>query len=66
MPRTSVLVAGAGPTGLALACDLQRRGIDAHVVEKLERPAITTRGLGIQPRGRLILDRLMAAGVILR
>ena len=66
MPRTSVLVAGAGPTGLALACDLRRRGIDAQVVEKLERPAITTRALGIQPRGRQILDRLMAAGVILR
>jgi NADPH-dependent 2,4-dienoyl-CoA reductase/sulfur reductase-like enzyme len=38
MPRTSVLVAGAGPTGLALACDLRRRGIDAQVAEKLERP----------------------------
>jgi 4,5-epoxidase len=60
MPRTSVLVAGAGPTGLALACDLRRRGIDAQVVEKLERPAITTRALGIQPRGRQILDRLGA------
>jgi 4,5-epoxidase len=60
MLRTSVLVAGAGPTGLALACDLRRRGIDAQVVEKLERPPVTTRALGIQPRGRQILDRLGA------
>jgi 4,5-epoxidase len=60
MRNTSVLIAGAGPTGLALACDLRRRGIDAQVVEKLERPAVTTRALGIQPRGRQILDRLGA------
>jgi 2-polyprenyl-6-methoxyphenol hydroxylase-like FAD-dependent oxidoreductase len=60
MPRTSVLIAGAGPTGLALACDLRRRGIDTEVVEKLERPPVTTRALGIQPRGRQILDRLGA------
>jgi 4,5-epoxidase len=62
MPRTTVLVAGAGPTGLALACDLRRREIDVEVVEKLERPAVTTRALGIQPRGRQILDRLGALG----
>jgi 4,5-epoxidase len=62
MARTSVLVAGAGPTGLALACDLRRRGIDAQVVESLERPPVTTRALGIQPRGRQILDRLGALG----
>ena len=62
MPRTSVLVAGAEPTGLALACDLRRRGIDAEVVEKLERAPVTTRALGIQPRGRQILDRLGALG----
>jgi 4,5-epoxidase len=60
MPRTSVLIAGAGPTRLALACDLRRRGIDAEVIEKLERPPVTTRALGIQPRGRQILDRLGA------
>jgi 4,5-epoxidase len=60
MSRTSVLVAGAGPTGLALACDLRRRAIDAQVVETLERPPVTTRALGIQPRGRQILDRLGA------
>jgi 4,5-epoxidase len=60
--RTSVLIAGAGPTGLALACDLRRRRIDVELVEKLDRPAVTTRALGIQPRGRQILDRLGALG----
>ena len=62
MLRRSVLVAGAGPTGLALACDLRRRAIDAAVVEKLEGPAVTTRALGIQPRSRQILGRLGALG----
>jgi 4,5-epoxidase len=66
MARTSVLVAGAGPTGLALACDLRRRGIDAQVVESLRRPPVTTRALGIQPRGRQILDRLGALGELER
>jgi 2-polyprenyl-6-methoxyphenol hydroxylase-like FAD-dependent oxidoreductase len=27
MTQTDVLVAGAGPTGLTLACDLARRGV---------------------------------------
>ena len=29
-----VLVAGAGPTGLTLACDLARRGVAVRIVEK--------------------------------
>ena len=31
---TAVLVVGAGPTGLTLACDLARRGIAVRVVER--------------------------------
>lgn len=32
--ETSVLIAGAGPVGLALACELGLRGVDCVVVEK--------------------------------
>ncbi len=32
--RTSVLIAGAGPVGLALACELGMRGIDCVLLEK--------------------------------
>src|SRR5580658_4876190 len=55
---TTVLIAGAGPTGLALACDLRLHGVDAQVVDKFDQPPTTTRALGVQPRGRQILDRL--------
>ena len=34
LTSTSVLIAGAGPVGLALACELGLRGIDCLVVEK--------------------------------
>jgi len=60
--RTDVLVVGAGPTGLALACDLRSRGIDVAVIDKAAAPATTSRALGLQPRGSEILARLGALG----
>ncbi|MFD5069547.1 FAD-dependent monooxygenase, partial [Streptomyces sp. NPDC058369] len=33
--ETGVLIVGAGPCGLALACDLARRGVRALVVERV-------------------------------
>jgi 4,5-epoxidase len=62
MAATTVLIAGAGPTGLALACDLRRRGIDTLVIDKADGPSTTSRALGLQPRGREILERLGAIG----
>ncbi|MBV8089702.1 MAG: FAD-dependent monooxygenase, partial [Alphaproteobacteria bacterium] len=62
MRTATVLIAGAGPTGLTLACDLRSRGIDAQVVDKATGPAATSRALGLQPRGREILGRLGALG----
>jgi 2-polyprenyl-6-methoxyphenol hydroxylase-like FAD-dependent oxidoreductase len=32
--RTEVIVAGAGPTGLALACGLRAAGVDVRVLDK--------------------------------
>ncbi|RKS09669.1 3-(3-hydroxy-phenyl)propionate hydroxylase [Nocardiopsis sp. Huas11] len=41
-----VLVVGAGPTGLALACELLRQGIDCRVIDKAaERPTHQARAL---------------------
>lgn len=55
-----VLVVGAGPTGLALACGLLRCGVPVRVVDSAAGPATTSRALGLQPRGIEVLDRLGA------
>lgn len=60
--RTNVVVAGAGPTGLALACGLVGGGVPVRVLDKAGGPARTSRALGLQPRGAEVLDRLGALG----
>jgi 4,5-epoxidase len=57
-----VLVVGAGPTGLALACGLRAAGIEVRVFDEAAGPATTSRALGLQPRGVEVLDRLGALG----
>ncbi|WP_329118234.1 FAD-dependent monooxygenase [Streptomyces sp. NBC_01465] len=63
--ETEVLVVGAGPTGLALAVDLARRGVRALVVEKAEGLFPGSRGKGIQPRTLEVLDDLGVVDEIL-
>jgi 4,5-epoxidase len=55
-----VLIAGAGPTGLTLACGLLADGVAARVVDKAAGPAGTSRALGLQPRGIEVVERLGA------
>ncbi|MCX4776940.1 FAD-dependent monooxygenase [Streptomyces sp. NBC_01264] len=62
MPSTTVVVAGAGPTGLATACGLGAAGVSVRVLDKAPGPAATSRALGLQPRGAEVLDRLGALG----
>lgn len=45
-----VLIAGAGPVGLALALELQRFGIRFRIVEKKPERSKTSKALGLQPR----------------
>jgi 2-polyprenyl-6-methoxyphenol hydroxylase-like FAD-dependent oxidoreductase len=45
-----VLIAGAGPVGLALALELQRFGIRFRIVEKKGERSTTSKALGLQPR----------------
>ncbi|HEX6342441.1 FAD-dependent monooxygenase [Umezawaea sp.] len=57
-----ITVVGAGPTGLALACGLLGAGSRVRVVDGADGPAVTSRALGLQPRGVEVLDRLGALG----
>ncbi|WP_367044486.1 FAD-dependent oxidoreductase [Streptomyces sp. Je 1-332] len=59
---TEVLIVGAGPTGLTLACDLARRGVRALVVEQADALFPGSRGKGIQPRTQEVFDDLGILG----
>ncbi|WP_128382488.1 FAD-dependent oxidoreductase [Streptomyces cavernae] len=56
--ETDVLIVGAGPTGLVLACDLARRGVRCLLVERAGRLFPGSRGKGIQPRTMEVFDDL--------
>jgi 2-polyprenyl-6-methoxyphenol hydroxylase-like FAD-dependent oxidoreductase len=55
---TEVLIVGAGPTGLTLACLLARRGVDLRIIDASPTPPAGSRGKGLQPRSLELLDDL--------
>src|SRR5690348_3206196 len=50
MSDTEVLIVGAGPTGLALALWLARRGIRIRIIDKIATPGTTSRALAVHAR----------------
>jgi 2-polyprenyl-6-methoxyphenol hydroxylase-like FAD-dependent oxidoreductase len=52
----SILICGAGPTGLTLALELARRGIACDIIEKRDRPSQLSRAVGILPGSMAILE----------
>lgn len=58
MENTTVLIVGAGPTGLTLACELARRHVAVRIIERLIEPACGSRAKGVQPRSLEILNDL--------
>jgi 2-polyprenyl-6-methoxyphenol hydroxylase-like FAD-dependent oxidoreductase len=58
MGEISVLLVGAGPTGLALGCELARRGVSFRIVEKAPEYFHGSRGKGLQPRTLEVMDDL--------
>jgi 2-polyprenyl-6-methoxyphenol hydroxylase-like FAD-dependent oxidoreductase len=64
----TVLVAGAGPTGLMLAAQLRAFGAEVRIVDRSDGPVPESRALAIQPRtlevltGLGITDRLLERG----
>jgi 2-polyprenyl-6-methoxyphenol hydroxylase-like FAD-dependent oxidoreductase len=56
-----VLVVGAGPTGLTLACELLHRGLTVRVVDQAEAPMPWSRAVGVHARTLEILHRMGVA-----
>ncbi|NLU66792.1 FAD-dependent monooxygenase [Streptomyces sp. HNM0574] len=63
--RARVLVAGAGPTGLTLACDLARRGVPHLLIEAQDELFPGARGKGLQPRTLEVFDDLGLVDAVL-
>jgi 2-polyprenyl-6-methoxyphenol hydroxylase-like FAD-dependent oxidoreductase len=69
---TSLLIFGAGPTGLTAAVELARRGRIARVIDKKSDPLPLSRAVGINAHSLTLLEasgiteRLLAAGIHVR
>ncbi len=63
-----MIVSGAGPTGVMLACELRLHGVNVLVLEKEQAPTRVVRSLGLHARSievmdqRGLLERFLALG----
>jgi 2-polyprenyl-6-methoxyphenol hydroxylase-like FAD-dependent oxidoreductase len=58
MIKTGVVIIGAGPTGLSLACQLVRHDIDFVIVDKNEGVTPYSKAIGVQARTLEIYEQL--------
>ncbi len=56
--KTDVVIVGAGPTGLSLACQFIRYGVDFVIVEKNEGVTPYSKAIGVQARTLEIYEQL--------
>ena len=61
----SALVVGAGPTGLLLAAELQRRGVPCHLIDALPGPLHWDRATVVHPRSLEVFESLGLIGQFL-
>lgn len=59
-----VVVVGAGPTGLTLACALRLHGLSVRIVDRADGPATTSRANFLHARGSEVLGRIGALGAL--
>src|SRR5687768_8540389 len=62
--RTEVLIVGAGPTGLALACQLIRYGVDFLIVDQKEGTTPYSKAIGVQARTLEIYQQIDLADAL--
>ncbi len=53
-----VIIVGAGPVGLMLACQLQRRGVSYRLLETRPRREYWCKALGVSPRTLEVFDQM--------
>lgn len=56
--KTDVIIIGAGPTGLALACQFIRYGIDFVIIDKKETTTPHSKAIGVQARTLEIYEQI--------
>ena len=56
-----IVVVGAGPAGLTLACQLLRRGVQCRVIEEAHKPMAHSRAIGISARSLEVFEEFGAA-----
>src|SRR5688572_25871960 len=56
--KTDVIIVGAGPTGLALACQFIRYGVDFVILDKKEGTTPHSKAIGVQARTLEIYDQI--------
>ena len=54
----AVLVVGAGPVGLVMACELARRNVPVRVIDKLTAPTTESRAILLHARSLEMLERI--------
>ena len=59
--KTEVVIIGAGPTGLSLACQLVRYGVDFLIIEKNEGVTPYSKAIGVHARTLEIYEQLALA-----
>src|SRR5208282_2473454 len=60
-----VLIVGAGPVGLTMACELARHGVPCQIVDSRERPTDESRAIAVQSRTLEIFENIGVVGPVL-
>jgi 2-polyprenyl-6-methoxyphenol hydroxylase-like FAD-dependent oxidoreductase len=63
--KTDVIIVGAGPTGLALACQLIRHNIDFVIVDKKETTTPHSKAIGVHARTLEIYEQINLAEALI-
>ncbi len=64
--KTDVLIVGAGPTGLSLACQLIRYGIDFVIIDKKDQITRYSKAIGVQARTLEIYEQIGLADELIK